>query len=686
MKGVSIPHAFYFDLSQIFHIFVANLYNMRWDDLNMGDKSRMIKLAVDSGITDLRTIRDVYNSYAEGGPKRTYEYYEDDPAFVGPAIPKDMYAGPLLPPGYGEAPIDWDAVKSKQRYMESTYNDRAYNRGSQAKGAFQITPVVLQEYTARTGNTGDLYDPVFNEEVRDWYMNVRLPEFQALKRGHPSDSVRAGIGLASFNAGPGSVNKALTKAQAAGVDTDREFGWLDYLPKETQDYVNFGLRNKDIPNTSKTEARYKATLDSLGIEYATGGHLYGPGGFTKFITNTAEKALSDENRVRKVASFAERHPKTTAKVSRAVRSIIPEDNLFSAAVLAHKHAWSPNPIHMINTEYSIQKAPVESPTGSIYGEWGDPGNSYLLSPKGQQKYMERLGYKMLDPNAVSEADYGLVKRAATLLGKKLGRAIPIYQKGDDYTTRENLMPVYSGNNDDAFYDYVMQYNKDNRETGLSHAGAYPFTLYQIPGEKEYVYKAWDLNDYGNNTPGGTTYSASETIDEKDHQYLANLYDILGEPFVQTTGYTHVPGLSGKIMPSQEEYNRVYNEVIKSGRYTMDRNKATDNGYYTDKETMQRDIDIAVAKKLFDAGYVPFISNVHKNGESDIKALGGKIHIKPENRGKFTALKKRTGHSASWFKAYGTPAQRKMATFALNARKWKHGDGGLLTNTDIFDFN
>ena len=59
--------------------------------------------------------------------------------------------------------------------------------------------------------------------------------------------------------------------------------------------------------------------------------------------------------------------------------------------------------------------------------------------------------------------------------------------------------------------------------------------------------------------------------------------------------------------------------------------------------------------------------------------GGKIHIKPENRGKFTALKKRTGHSASWFKAHGTPAQKKMAVFALNARKWKHGDGGFLKN-------
>ena len=48
-----------------------------------------------------------------------------------------------------------------------------------------------------------------------------------------------------------------------------------------------------------------------------------------------------------------------------------------------------------------------------------------------------------------------------------------------------------------------------------------------------------------------------------------------------------------------------------------------------------------------------------------------IHIKPANRGKFTALKKRTGHSASWFKENGTPKQKKMAIFALNAKKWKH---------------
>lgn len=59
--------------------------------------------------------------------------------------------------------------------------------------------------------------------------------------------------------------------------------------------------------------------------------------------------------------------------------------------------------------------------------------------------------------------------------------------------------------------------------------------------------------------------------------------------------------------------------------------------------------------------------------------GGSIHIKKSHRGKFTALMKRTGKSASWYKAHGTPAQKKMAVFALNARKWKHEDGGFLKN-------
>lgn len=79
------------------------------------------------------------------------------------------------------------------------------------------------------------------------------------------------------------------------------------------------------------------------------------------------------------------------------------------------------------------------------------------------------------------------------------------------------------------------------------------------------------------------------------------------------------------------------------------------------------------------GYYPIVDNqgntYTQTWEGNSFKGGGKIHIKPENRGKFTALKEKTGHSATWFKEHGTPAQRKMATFALNARHWKHEDGG-----------
>lgn len=84
-----------------------------------------------------------------------------------------------------------------------------------------------------------------------------------------------------------------------------------------------------------------------------------------------------------------------------------------------------------------------------------------------------------------------------------------------------------------------------------------------------------------------------------------------------------------------------------------------------------------------------------NGVSDLSmvrdsfnlyANGGNIHIKPENRGKFTELKERTGKSSTWYKENGTPAQKKMATFALNAAKWshKHEEGGDLLNNQTYD--
>lgn len=48
-----------------------------------------------------------------------------------------------------------------------------------------------------------------------------------------------------------------------------------------------------------------------------------------------------------------------------------------------------------------------------------------------------------------------------------------------------------------------------------------------------------------------------------------------------------------------------------------------------------------------------------------------IHINPKNRGKFNALKKRTGKTTEQLTHSKNPLTRKRAIFALNSKKWKH---------------
>lgn len=74
-----------------------------------------------------------------------------------------------------------------------------------------------------------------------------------------------------------------------------------------------------------------------------------------------------------------------------------------------------------------------------------------------------------------------------------------------------------------------------------------------------------------------------------------------------------------------------------------------------------------------------LPNSFSSPELNAFAGGGKIHIKPENRGKFTKYcgGKVTSECIARGKRSSNPAVRKRATFAANARKWKHEDGGPL---------
>ena len=161
-----------------------------------------------------------------------------------------------------EAPLNYDEIKRRQEFMESEFNSKAYNKYSGAKGRFQIRENALQDYINAGGEKGDLFNSNYNEKVRDWIME-NLSKSSMVVAGNPTDSVKMAKQLAAYNWGRGNLSKFLQKQKAAGIDIYTNMGWINSLPKETRDYVNFSLRNQDI-NSAKNNERYNSLIKKYG--------------------------------------------------------------------------------------------------------------------------------------------------------------------------------------------------------------------------------------------------------------------------------------------------------------------------------------------------------------------------------------------------------------------------------------
>jgi len=77
-----------------------------------------------------------------------------------------------------------------------------------------------------------------------------------------------------------------------------------------------------------------------------------------------------------------------------------------------------------------------------------------------------------------------------------------------------------------------------------------------------------------------------------------------------------------------------------------------------------------------------MTKMYQEPEAQEYRDGGTIHIKPENRGKFNALKKRTGKTTEELTHSKNPLTRKRAIFALNASRWNKKEyGGFIEGSE-----
>lgn len=144
-------------------------------------------------------------------------------------------------------------------------------------------------------------------------------------------------------------------------------------------------------------------------------------------------------------------------------------------------------------------------------------DSYLVPTKAiQAKMFADAGYTR-DYNAEKNRNYGLVKKGVG------NRNIPIYSRTNPNFGKQRKDLVVLGNN----------YNIDNVDKALVHAGSYPSAIYSDNEGNIYI-NSWDLNDYGADAAGNTG--------DLNYHYgsfrkkLAKSVDAIGNPTVVTTGY------------------------------------------------------------------------------------------------------------------------------------------------------
>lgn len=98
--------------------------------------------------------------------------------------------------GFAETLIDLSAIAT----IESSNNPEAYNKRSEARGLYQITPICLADYnkyhTAKI-HLNQLFKAKYNTMVAEWYMNKRIP--QLLRHYKIADTVNHR--LIAYNAG-----------------------------------------------------------------------------------------------------------------------------------------------------------------------------------------------------------------------------------------------------------------------------------------------------------------------------------------------------------------------------------------------------------------------------------------------------------------------------------------------------
>lgn len=568
-----------------------------YKDLKLSDRARVIEMAVRSGITDLDTIEEVYNTFAEGGDLEepaerrkvgdhylTLEQYKElqrdtiRQAAVQKALTRNEGVAPMINGKPASSCIYTFTDNYGRKYQVAGTQTFAANP---EKYGFEVAGPVAE------GMEGNMY-LMIDENGKPYHANM-ITGYDT--EGNPL--VTYSQGHAGVNAPAKDYHKNSKLWFHPGYETYRFIGTPDDNIAWEEQYNQYQAAPIPVEVPKVLNNRVITT------GYANGGHMYGPGG---------DKSISLPQMIAATRSWLS-NPENKKKAA------------FKLGAAAKQGAGL-SPLQMV---MALGKETPEY----------DELEAYLYGP--ERFYTQ---YKGVSKGPLTDEKYQNIPQYMAELNPRGEYVIPKDMKQLVLDAAKNGTNIYI--NADNLYD----------------PGSVRFDAANHPVKFRYkngklVADAADLYDFDEGYVD--RYSEKKNPIKKAilRKEIKEMQSV-GTPYI--VRQEGIPVRFAGDGPSEDPWvddieAENFEEAFKRGE--------TGKGYNW-------------------KGAIENVRNRMAAPEGNIKKDGGKIHIKPENRGKFTALKKRTGHSASWFKAHGTPAQKKMATFALNARKWKHSDGGLMT--------
>lgn len=239
---------------------------------------------------------------------------------------------------------------------------------------------------------------------------------------------------------------------------------------------------------------------------------------------------------------------------------------------------------------------------------------------------------------------------------------------------QNLKSYRENNPGKGYWDWKVETFADGGDVGDPEKERF----YQATGRsssgrplEEGLKPVFSLEDAANMTPIGDAISAKDAYDAvKNRDWLgAGLAALTVLPFVPS-GLRNVKA-AARYIPTvnrteQSLINQALGNISKKRDYLSDIANSR-NRVLEDINTIPYRNRAEQADKIFGTNY----SETYDLLDDLYQHKYGGIHIKKKNRGKFNALKKRTGKSTEELTHSKNPLTRKRAIFAQNAKKWKH---------------